>query len=69
MPLIQSFKQALIGQDPLNIDLLFERLWTRGIFAGAQASRYVTALSGVEMALRDLARKALGIPFAKCWER
>jgi galactonate dehydratase len=60
--LIREFKQFLIGQDPLNVDYLWERLRTSGIFAGAQAGQYVTALSGVEIALWDLAGKALGLP-------
>ena len=62
VPLIQGFKRALIGRDPLNVDYLFESLRTSGIFAGAQAGQYVTALSGVEIALWDLAGKALGLP-------
>jgi len=61
-PLIQDFKPFLVGQDPLNVDYLYESLRTRGIFAGAQAGQYVTALSGVEIALWDLAGKALGLP-------
>jgi galactonate dehydratase len=64
-PLIQSFKPFLMGQDPLNVDHLFESLRTRGIFAGAQAGQYVTALSGVEIALWDLAGKALGLPICQ----
>src|ERR687898_560435 len=62
-PLINGpFKRFLVGQDPLNVDHLFERIRTFGIFAGAQAGQYVTALSGVEIALWDLAGKALGVP-------
>jgi len=62
-PLINGpFKRVLVGQDPLNVDNLFERIRTLGIFAGAQAGQYVTALSGVEIALWDLAGKALGLP-------
>jgi len=61
-PLMQDFKPFLIGQDPLNVDYLYESLRTRGIFAGAQAGQYVTALSGLEIALWDLAGKALGLP-------
>ena len=50
-PLIQGpFKRVLVGQDPLNVDLLFERIRTLGIFAGAQAGQYVTALTGIEIA-------------------
>jgi galactonate dehydratase len=62
VPLIQSFRRFLIGQDPLNVDLLFERLRTFGIFAGAQAGQYVSALTALEIALWDLAGKAVGLP-------
>ncbi len=61
-PLIDGFRRFLVGQDPLNVDLLWERLRTAGIFAGAQAGQYVTALTGIEIALWDLAGKALGLP-------
>jgi galactonate dehydratase len=62
VPLIQSFGRMLVGQDPLNIEAAFERIRTSGVFAGAQAGQYVTALTGVEIALWDLAGKALGLP-------
>ena len=62
VPLIQSFARLLIGQDPLNIEAAFERIRTSGVFAGAQAGQYVTALTGVETALWDIAGKALGLP-------
>src|SRR5262249_6688454 len=48
--------------DPLNIEAAFERIRTSGVFAGAQAGQYVTALTAVEIALWDLAGKALGLP-------
>ena len=62
VPLIRSFTRMLMGQDPLNIDAAFERVRTSGIFAGAQGGQYVTALTGVEIALWDIAGKALGVP-------
>jgi len=62
VPLVNSFRFLLMGQDPLNVDALFERIRTAGIFAGAQAGQYVAALSAVEIALWDLAGKALGLP-------
>jgi len=62
VPLIQSFARLLIGQDPLNIEAAFERIRTSGVFAGAQAGQYVTALTAVEIALWDIAGKALGLP-------
>ncbi len=62
VPLIRSFARMLMGQDPLNIEAAFERIRTAGIFAGAQGGQYVTALTGVEIALWDIAGKALGLP-------
>ncbi|HEY2014021.1 MAG TPA: mandelate racemase/muconate lactonizing enzyme family protein [Bryobacteraceae bacterium] len=62
VPLIRSFSRLLIGQDPLNIEAAFERIRTSGIFAGAQGGQYVTALTGVEIALWDIAGKAMGLP-------
>ena len=62
VPLINSFSRMLIGQDPLNVEAAFERIRTSGIFAGAQSGQYVAALDGVEIALWDLAGKALGLP-------
>ena len=62
VPLIRSFSRMLIGQDPLKIEAAFERIRTSGVFAGAQSGQYVTALSGIEIALWDLAGKALGLP-------
>lgn len=60
--LIQSWRPFLIGQCPLNVEALWEKVRTGGIFAGAQGGQYVTAMSGLEMALWDLAGKALGLP-------
>ena len=62
VPLVNSFRRSLIDQDPLNVDALFERIRTRGVFAGAQAGQYITALTAVEIALWDLAGKAVGLP-------
>ena len=62
VPIIRSFARMLVGQDPLNIEAAFERIRTSGVFAGAQAGQYVTALTGVEIALWDIAGKALGVP-------
>ncbi len=62
VPIIRSFSRSLIGQDPLNIEAAFERVRTQGVFAGAQGGQYLTALTGVEIALWDIAGKALGVP-------
>src|SRR6478752_154441 len=60
--LVKSFRPFLIGKDPLNVDAIWEQIRVSGIFAGAQGGQYVTALTGVEIALWDLAGKALGLP-------
>ena len=60
--LVNQFRRILVGQDPLNVDALWERIRVSGIFAGAQGGQYVTALTGLEIALWDLAGKALGLP-------
>lgn len=62
VPLIRQFGRMLTGQDPLNIEAAFERIRTSGVFAGAQAGVYVTALTGIETALWDIAGKALEVP-------
>jgi len=60
--LIRSWRRMLIGRDPLNVEAIWEQIRTMGVFAGAQAGQYTTALSGLEIALWDLAGKALGLP-------
>jgi galactonate dehydratase len=60
--LVRSWRRMLVGQDPLNVEALWERIRTMGIFAGAQGGQYITALTGVEIALWDLTGKALGLP-------
>lgn len=60
--LIRSFRRFLVGKDPLNIDAIWEDIRRGGIFAGAQGGQYITALSGLDIALWDLAGKALGLP-------
>jgi galactonate dehydratase len=62
VPLIHSFARLLVGQDPLNVEAAFERIRTSGVFAGAQSGQYVAALTAVEIALWDIAGKALGLP-------
>lgn len=60
--LVHQFRRFLVGEDPLNVDALWEKVRVSGIFAGAQGGQYVTALTGVEIALWDLVGKALGLP-------
>ncbi|MBP1774965.1 MAG: Mandelate racemase/muconate lactonizing enzyme, C-terminal domain protein [candidate division NC10 bacterium] len=60
--IVAGFRGSLMGQDPLRVEAIWERIRTSGIFGGAQAGQYVTALTAVEIALWDLTGKALGVP-------
>ncbi|MBM3216762.1 mandelate racemase/muconate lactonizing enzyme family protein [Candidatus Poribacteria bacterium] len=60
--IIDELKPALVGENPLNWDVLFEKVRRRYIFDGALAGNFVTALSGFDIALLDLTGKALGTP-------
>jgi galactonate dehydratase len=60
--IIQGFRYALVGQSPLNIEGIWERIRTSGVFGGAQAGQFVATLTAVEVALWDLAGKALNLP-------
>jgi galactonate dehydratase len=61
-PIVAGFRFLLMNQDPLNVEAIWERIRTSGIFSGAQGGQYVTALTAVEIALWDLAGKAVGLP-------
>lgn len=52
----------LIGEDPRNVEMIWEKIRRARIFDGALAGITVSVLSGIEIALWDLAGKALGLP-------
>ncbi len=65
------FGPALVGRDPLDIEAIYFDLWSCRAFPpnstavfmrGSGGGPYIAALSGIEMALWDLAGKALGLP-------
>ncbi len=58
-------RDIVLGQDPLNIEPLFTQMIRTTGGAGSQAGVTVTAISGVEIALWDLAGKLLGVPVCK----
>jgi galactonate dehydratase len=60
--LVQNFGRRLRGQNPLNVNKIFEDIRRGGHFGGAQAGMYVAVLSAFETALWDLAGKALNVP-------
>ena len=55
---LRRLEPVLIGQDPLNIDRLFTRMTTR-----VHPSRpHLPTISGIDIALWDIAGKAIGRP-------
>jgi galactonate dehydratase len=60
--IVQGFRSSLMNQDPMNVEAIWERIRTSGVFSGAQAGQFITALTAVEIALWDLAGKAVGLP-------
>ncbi len=60
--LMRKLKGALLGEDPLNVDRLYTKMVRHMAGAGSQSGATVTAISGVEIALWDLAGKIIGVP-------
>ena len=57
---ILHFCEALIGQDPTNVERVMLRIRQRGAF-----KPWGSAVSAIEMALWDVAGKAAGVPVYK----
>ena len=57
-----DFRQALIGEDPENIDKIWHMLWRRYTGGGGWGGFVSTLVSGVDIALWDIKGKALGKP-------
>ena len=59
---LRLLKEHIIGEDPLNVDKLYTKMLMRTAGAGAQSGITVTAASGIEIALWDLAGRILETP-------
>ena len=59
---IHEIKRQIIGQDPLQVDVLYQRLLDWGVSQGARFGTLSGAISGIETALWDLAGKILNVP-------
>jgi galactonate dehydratase len=59
---VLNLEDQLIGEDPRDVERLYEKLRRWNIFTGGQGGATVTAISGIEMALWDLAGKLQGVP-------
>jgi gluconate/galactonate dehydratase len=60
--LIERMAPFLVGENPLDVDRLYEHLVQRMSGEGSLAGATVTAISGVEVALHDAAGKILEVP-------
>ncbi len=60
--LIRTLKGVLVGENPLNVDRLYTKMVRSMAGAGSQSGATITAISGVEIALWDLAGKIIGAP-------
>jgi len=56
-PFVLHFREALLGQDPRDVERAMRRIRQRGAF-----KPWGSAVSAIEMALWDLAGKAAGLP-------
>jgi L-alanine-DL-glutamate epimerase-like enolase superfamily enzyme len=60
--ILNQMKPLVVGEDPLNVDRLYTKMLMRSAGQGAIAGVTVTAASGVEIALWDLAGRLLETP-------
>lgn len=59
---LRQLKPLVVGEDPLNVDKLYTKMLMMSAGAGALAGVTVTAASGIEIALWDLAGRLLQTP-------
>jgi gluconate/galactonate dehydratase len=60
--LVQRMKPFLVGENPLDVDRLYEHLVQKMSGEGSVEGVTVTAIAGIEVALHDLAGKILELP-------
>ena len=60
--ILNQLKPLIIGEDPLNVDKLYTKMLMKSAGAGAIGGVTVTAASGIEIALWDLAGRLLDTP-------
>ena len=59
---VNKMKGIIVGEDPLNVDKLYTKMLMQSAGAGAIGGVTITAASGIEIALWDLAGRILGTP-------
>jgi len=59
---VRTAKETIVGESPLDVDARCSELYDRFAHAGGMNGIGVTAVSGIDLALHDLAGKLLGVP-------
>ncbi len=59
---IHDIKRRIIGEDPLQVDYLYQKMSDAGVGQGSRAGSLSGAIAGIESALWDLAGKILNVP-------
>ena len=62
--LVHKCKPLIIGEDPINVGMLYEKMIRGMSGAGSIGGATVTAISGIELALWDLVGNALNTPIS-----
>ncbi|MBL8133169.1 MAG: mandelate racemase/muconate lactonizing enzyme family protein [Anaerolineae bacterium] len=62
---IMAMRERIIGEDPFNVNLIYEKLRRGGRYGGSSNAPIIFALTGIDNALYDICGKALGIPVYK----
>jgi D-xylonate dehydratase len=60
--IIERMKPFLVGENPLDIDRLYEHLVQKMSGEGSISGKVISAISGIEIALHDVAGKILEVP-------
>ena len=59
---IDTMKEQVIGEDPLQVDYLWHKMMREGSGSDARSGTLTGAIAGIESALLDLAGKILNVP-------
>ena len=63
---VEDVAQLLIGEDPTRVEHLWQMMWRQHFWHGSGIVRG-TAIAGIDLALWDIAGKALGAPCHQLW--
>jgi L-alanine-DL-glutamate epimerase-like enolase superfamily enzyme len=60
--IVERMKPFLVGENPLDLDRLYEHLVQKMSGEGSISGKVISAISGIEIALHDVAGKLVGLP-------